>query len=270
MRYPDTDEQDRVFECSPLDDRKRFTLEATLDRPGGYLIESFARWPGSRWQRPLTSYTGAVEVLPGVANRPPMAAGMLADQTVPVGGVADVDVGGAFRDPNGDPLTYEATSSAPAVASVEVSGSTVTVRALAAGTATVTVTATDPGGLRATQSFTVTVLPGGASSTFTDHPLRPGVTPVRAVHFTELRQRIDALRAAQGLGRFRWTDPVLRAGVTPVRLVHLTELRSALEAAYRAAGRPAPRWTDPVPVRGRTPIRAAHLTELRAAVVALE
>ena len=112
----------------------------------------------------------------------------------------------------------------------------------------------------------LTVPAGG----FTDDPLRPGVTPVRAIHFTELRARIDSLREAAGLGRFRWTDPALRAGATPVRLVHLLELREALGAAYTAAGRAGPRWTDAAPTAGTTPIRAAHLTELRAAVVALE
>ena len=34
----------------------------------------------------------------------------------------------------------------------------------------------------------------------------------KAVHFTELRTRIDALRSAAGLLPFSWTDPVLRAG----------------------------------------------------------
>ena len=106
--------------------------------------------------------------------------------------------------------------------------------------------------------------------TFIDHLLRPGSTPVRAVHFMELRSRIDALRARTGLGRFTWTDPVLRAGVTRVRLMHLMELRSALTEAYVGAGRSGPRWTDPAPGVGTTPIKAVHLTELRAAVVALE
>ena len=110
----------------------------------------------------------------------------------------------------------------------------------------------------------------GMAAPFTDDPIQPGVTPVRAVHFTELRVRVDALRAAAGLARFDWTDPVLRAGATPVRLAHLLELREALGAAYAAAGRAAPRWTDPAPTGGATPIRAAHLTELRAAVVGLE
>ena len=110
----------------------------------------------------------------------------------------------------------------------------------------------------------------GRSVPFTDDPVLPGVTAVRAVHFTELRSRIDGVRIAAGLTPFGWTDPVLRAGVTPVRLVHLLELRRALAAAYTASGRTPPRWTDAVPTGGAIPIRAAHLTELRAAVVALE
>lgn len=75
---------------------------------------------------------------------------------------------------------------------------------------------------------------------------------VRAVHFTELRTPIDALRGAAGLGRFPWTDPVLTAGATPVRLAHPLQLRQALSAAYAAAGRTAPRWTDATPVAGTT------------------
>jgi len=131
------------------------------------------------------------------------------------------------------------------------------------------VTATDPGGLSAIQSFTATVSTT-VSVPFTDDPLQPGVTPVKAVHFTELRTRIDVLRSAAGLLRFSWTDPVLRPGVTRVRGVHLVELRSALTEAYSAAGRAAPRWTDASPPSGSTPIRALHVTELRAAVLALE
>ena len=137
----------------------------------------------------------------------------------------------------------------------------------ALGRATIRVTATDPGGLNATQSFAVAV---SESVRVTDDPIRPGVTPVRAVHFTELRTRIDALRREAGLGSFAWTDPVLKAGVTRVRLAHLLELREALAAAYAAAGRSVPRWTDAAPVGGTTPIRAVHLMELRAAVVGLE
>ena len=115
-------------------------------------------------------------------------------------------------------------------------GSTVTVTPVAAGTATATVTATDPLGLSALRAFRVTVT-AAATGSFTDDPLVPGETPVRAVHFTELRTRIDALRATAGLPRFAWTDAILGVGVTPVRLVHLLELRSALAEVYAAAGR---------------------------------
>ena len=108
----------------------------------------------------------------------------------------------------------------------------------------------------------------GAS--FTDDPLWPGVTPVRAVHLLELRARIDGLRARAGLGAFGWTDATIRPGVTPARAVHVTELRKALAAAYAAAGRRAPAYTDPVVTAGATRLRALHLQELRAAVVALE
>ncbi len=105
---------------------------------------------------------------------------------------------------------------------------------------------------------------------FTDHPVERGATPVKAIHFLELRARIDALRAGAGRPAFRWTDPVLTPGATPIKGVHLTELRAALADAYSAAGRAAPAYTDPLLAAGATAIRAAHLMELRAAVAALE
>ncbi len=198
-------------------------------------------------------------------NLPPAAAGVLTDRNLALGRVLVMDLLPAFDDPDGDPLTYSVSSSSPQVATVEALGARVTLTAVGEGAAAILVTATDPGGLSAAQSFGVRV-----TAAFTDDPIRPGVTPIRAVHFTELRTRIDLLLGSVGLGRFRWTDPVLSAGVTRVRLVHLLELREALSAAYAAAGRPAPRWTDVAPAGGTTPIRAVHVTELRAAVTALE
>ena len=200
------------------------------------------------------------------ANRPPEPVGMLPPVTLGVDDSAlTVDVAAAFRDPDGDALTYGATTSSPAVVTALAVGSRVTLAAVDVGTATVEVTATDPDGLRAVQSFRVRV-----TAPFTDDPIVPGETPVRAVHFTELRARIDVLRQEAGLVPFAWTDPALRAGVTPVRFTHLLELRAAVAAAYASVGRPAPRWTDASPAAGSTPIRAAHLMELRAAVLALE
>ena len=199
------------------------------------------------------------------ANQPPVAVGTLPNQRLAFGGTLDLDMSQWFVDPDGDPLTYAAAAATANVVTLIAAGARVTLTAVGAGRETIHVTATDPDGLSATQSFRVRV-----TVPFTDEPIRPGVTPVRAIHFMELRTRIGALRQEVGLGLFRWTDPELRAGLTPVRLVHLLELREALGAAYTAAGRAPPRWTDAAPTAGSTPIRAAHLTELRAAVVALE
>ncbi len=91
------------------------------------------------------------------ANRAPNATGSIAAQTVPAGESVTVDVASNFTDPDGDALTYAASTSNAGVATAAVSGSSVTITGVAAGTATVTVTARDPGGLTATQSIGVTV-----------------------------------------------------------------------------------------------------------------
>ncbi len=200
-------------------------------------------------------------------NLPPRAVGALPDRTLQVGTTLDLDLSAVFIDPDQDPLVFAASSSVPSLVAVRAAGARVTLTAAALGTAAIRVTATDAVGQSAARSFTVTV---ARSAPFTDDPLQPGVTPLRAVHFTELRTRIDALRRGSGLEPAPWTDPVLTPGETPVRLVHLLELRAALAQVYAAAGRAEPRWMDATPVAGATPIRAAHVTELRAAVLALE
>ena len=101
---------------------------------------------------------------------------------------------------------------------------------------------------------------------FTDHPIRPGATPVKRIHLLELRERIDDLRSRVGLSPFVWTDPAITVDVTRVKRVHFTELRAALAQAYAALGRPQPHYAD----EEGTVIRALHLMDLRAAVVALE
>jgi len=92
-----------------------------------------------------------------VPNRPPQPAGTIPSVSVPVGESTTVDASSYFTEPDGEVLTYGATSSNPAVATISVAGSTVTVTAVAKGTSNVTVTATDPGGLTATQTFRSTV-----------------------------------------------------------------------------------------------------------------
>jgi hypothetical protein len=106
------------------------------------------------------------------------------------------------------------------------------------------------------------------SAPFTDDPLSAG-TLIKAVHITELRSRIDAIRAARGLPAFSYGDPTLTVGSTVVRAVHITDLRTALSQAYVAAGSTPPTYTDPSLAAG-VPVKVAHIAELRAAIVAIE
>ncbi len=201
-------------------------------------------------------------------NGPPRAVGVIPAQAPTVGAQpGTVNVAPYFRDPENDPLTYVARSSDPGIVEVGVTGAVLEITAVGVGEAAVAVTATDGGGW-ATQTFGVETV--GMVSPFTDDPIRPGATPLRAVHFRELRTRIAALRAREGLPPVRWTDPVLTVGVTPVRRVHLVELRTALEDAYEAAGSSRPTYTDSDVAAGVTPVRAAHVMELRRAVRELE
>lgn len=118
----------------------------------------------------------------------------------------------------------------------------------------------------------ITIVPGTGGpggGTFTDDPIVPGTTVVKAVHITELRDRIDALRGNHGLSAFPWTDRTIISGVTRIRGVHLTELRAALDGAYDAARLSRPPYTGTV-LAGSTGIRAVHINELRRAVERLE
>jgi hypothetical protein len=117
-----------------------------------------------------------------------------------------------------------------------------------------------------TGSYTLTVT--GAGLFFTDDPLIPAVTPIKAVHITELRTRINMIRVRFGLSAFVFTDVSL-SGVVAKRL-HVLELRTALEEAYVAAVRTIPSYTDVTLTAQETLIQVVHIMELRAAVVALE
>ena len=100
----------------------------------------------------------------------PVPAGTIPNQTVATGQTATLDVSPFFRDPDGGALAYSAASSAPAVVSVSISGSTLAMAGVADGSGTVTVTARDPDGLTAEQRFNVTVGGGGGD----DHSCVPG------------------------------------------------------------------------------------------------
>ncbi len=98
--------------------------------------------------------SGPVE--PTSVNRAPQTSEAIPDQTVFLGDQRPLDMQSYFTDPDGDALTYEATSSNTHVATVSVAESVATLVAMNLGRADVSVTATDPGGLTATQTFSVT------------------------------------------------------------------------------------------------------------------
>ena len=107
-----------------------------------------------------------IDAVPGGgANRPLRPIGSIPAQTLTGGGAAaTVDIAPYFTDPDGDALTYGASSNRTGIVRARASGSTVTLTPVAAGAATVTVTARDPEGESATQTIAVTVR---ASSTET-------------------------------------------------------------------------------------------------------
>ena len=39
-------------------------MDFPADEPGGYTMEAFAFWPDAGPQYPLSTYTGAIEILP--------------------------------------------------------------------------------------------------------------------------------------------------------------------------------------------------------------
>ena len=100
-----------VYADTAVAPRARYSYQVAAVVSGGEVVRSV--------RTPVTA---------GVANQPPVAAGILADQTLLLGAdAATVDVAAAFRDSDGDTLTHAAASSAPSVASVSVSGSEVVI-----------------------------------------------------------------------------------------------------------------------------------------------
>ena len=93
-----------------------------------------------------------------VPNRAPVVAGEISAQTLYKRETVPLDLGPHFSDPDGDALTYTAETTNGDVVTAEVEGAMLVMKTGAQGEAELTVTATDPAGLSASQSFTVTVL----------------------------------------------------------------------------------------------------------------
>ena len=103
--------------------------------------------------------------------------------------------------------------------------------------------------------------PAPTAVSFTDEPLVPGVTPIRAVHLTEVRVAVNIAREQASLPAVVFTDDPLSDVV--VKALHISELRSALDEARSALGLHRISYTDPTIQSGGTRVKAAHIQELR-------
>lgn len=95
---------------------------------------------------------------------------------------------------------------------------------------------------------------------FTDDPLVPRSTRIKAVHITELRAAVNAMRASAGLAPLA-ADPTIGSGQR-IRAQHITALRTGLNEARAAIGLAALTYTDAT----LTVIKAVHVQELRSGV----
>ena len=94
-------------------------------------------------------------------NNPPEVANAISNYALAAGADVAIDLSNVFSDPDGDNLTFTASSADIDTATVAVSESTLTLTGIAEGRTTIEVTAEDPGGLSVTTSFNVAVTRGG-------------------------------------------------------------------------------------------------------------
>ncbi len=101
---------------------------------------------------------------------------------------------------------------------------------------------------------------------FLEDPVQSPMT-VRDFHILRLRDAINYVRTAAGIGTFNgWTDPSTLTQVT-IKKEHIDELRVKLvEAAQTQLGLPLPTYTDSTIIRYSTPVAAAHVQQLRKLV----
>ncbi|HEV7375379.1 MAG TPA: fibronectin type III domain-containing protein [Pyrinomonadaceae bacterium] len=94
-------------------------------------------------------------------------------------------------------------------------------------------------------------------------------TPIRAVHFTQLRDAVNAVRRLvdPNASPFNWTDTIHPPQVGgSIYASHLTDLRTYLSAALLALNLPATNYQYPTITAHVSPIHKADIQELRNAV----
>ena len=99
----------------------------------------------------------------------------------------------------------------------------------------------------------------GGVPTFTNDPLAAG-TEVKAVHVTELRDAINALRLRVGIATVTWAEAV--ATGADIKATHITEMRTRLGEARTALSLGPTTYTDPNLTAGND-IKKEHIQEIR-------
>ena len=128
--------------------------------------------------RPVNDYgaglaSESATATPVAPNASPRVVAPITDQTLTVGdSTTTLDLSSNFSDPDGNLLSYSASSSNPSVVTASTSGSQLTLTPVAAGTAAVTVNAVDPSGAGVSDQFSVTV-----SGSAPDEEEEPPTTP---------------------------------------------------------------------------------------------
>src|SRR5882762_2884441 len=103
---------------------------------------------------------------------------------------------------------------------------------------------------------------GAPPPTFTDSDLlASGGIQIKALHITELRTAINALRGRLGLSAYSWQTSAISGGL--IKADPILEMRTALD---QALGAPSPAYAAGL-AQGQ-PIKAIHIQELRDRVVA--
>jgi uncharacterized protein YkwD len=187
-------------------------------------------------------------------NTAALALNSLTPLAGPTSGGKQIKLAGSFANLSSVTLGGSAASWSYSNGTSEI---TVTIPAHAVGAVDIVLTPTS--GNAITKSNAFAYLP----TSFTDNILIAGSTTAKAQHITELRQAVDAMRAAAGLSGAPWTDPTPQPMSTVIKAVHITELRAFLEdAAGRLGYSPAATYSDPKLSSGYV-IKRVHIEELR-------
>ncbi|MYA12633.1 MAG: hypothetical protein F4Z32_14365, partial [Gemmatimonadetes bacterium] len=184
-------------------------------------------------------------------NRAPRVVGSIPAQAIRTGDTAAVDVSAHFADPDGDPLTYSASSSDAGIASVQVFGATIELRGAREGVAEIAVTAADPGGLSATLSFQATVSgeeePPGSFEIEIRHATPMSASQMAA--FESARARWMAILAdtelpdmpvPEGVVRCRFPGQIYEQNVRAVDDLLIIAAVAEIDGEYKTVGRAAP------------------------------